>query len=77
MNASISTLVRLLVKAGFVLVLANEIRGFVLAAPLLYEMYEAGGTPMAIWLGLCSLAGIALSLVGPLVVARKLTGCSL
>ena len=43
-----------------------------LAAPVLYGMYQAGGTLMAIWLGICSLAGIALSVVGPLFIARKL-----
>ena len=72
MGASISTLVGLLVKAGLTLLLANEVRGFVVAAPVLYGMYEAGGTLMAIWLGICSLAGIALSVVGPMFVARKL-----
>ena len=71
MSASISTLVGLSVKAGLALLLANEVRGFVLAAPVLYGMYEAGGTAMAIWLGICSLAGVALSVVGPLFVARK------
>ena len=71
MSASLSTLVGLSVKAGLALLLANEVRGFALAAPVLYGMYEAGGTAMAIWLGLCSLAGVALSVVGPLFVARK------
>jgi hypothetical protein len=71
MGASISTLVGLSVKAGLALLLANEVRGFALAAPVLYAMYEAGGTLMAIWLGVCSLAGIALSVLGPLFVARK------
>jgi hypothetical protein len=71
MGASISTLVGLFVKAGLALLLANEVRGCVIAAPVLYGMYEAGGTLMAIWLGICSLAGIALSVVGPLLVARK------
>ena len=71
MSASISTLVGLSVKAGLALLLANEVRGFALAAPVLYGMYEAGGTLMAIWLGICSLAGIALSVMGPLFVARK------
>lgn len=71
MSASISTLVGLLVKAGFAILLANEVRGFALAAPALYGMYEAGGTLMAIWLGICTLAGIGLSVVGPLFVARK------
>jgi len=72
MGASISTLVGLVVKAGLALLVANEVRGFVLAAPVLYGMYEAGGTLMAIWLGICSIAGIALSVIGPMLVARKL-----
>ena len=64
--------VRLLVKAGLALLVANEVRGLILAGPVLYAMYEAGGTAMAIWLGFCSLAGIALSVIAPLFVARKL-----
>ncbi len=63
--------VRLLVRAGLGLLVANEVRGLVLAGPVLYGMYEAGGTAMAAWLALCSLAGIALSVLGPLFVARK------
>jgi hypothetical protein len=72
MGASITTLMGLLVKAGLALLVANEVRGFILAAPVLYGMYQAGGTMMAVWLGICSIAGIALSVVGPLVVARKM-----
>ena len=72
MREFVSALSRLLVKVGLALFVANEVRGFVLAAPVLYAMYEAGGTLMAVWLGLCSLAGIALTVVGPLFVARKL-----
>jgi hypothetical protein len=64
--------VRLLVKAGLGLLVANEVRGLILAGPVLYGMYEAGGTAMAVWLGLCSLAGIAITVFGPLFVARKL-----
>jgi hypothetical protein len=64
--------VRLLVKAGLAALVANEVRGLVLAGPVLYAMYEAGGTAMAVWLAFCSLAGIALSVVAPLLVARKL-----
>ena len=44
----------------------------ILAGPVLYGMYQAGGTAMAIWLGFCSLAGIAISVFAPLFVARKL-----
>ena len=43
-------IVRLLVKAGLGLLVANEVRGIILAGPVLYGMYEAGGTAMAIWL---------------------------
>ena len=65
-------IVRLLVKAGLAALVANEVRGIILAGPVLWAMYEAGGTMMAIWLGFCSLAGIALSVVAPVMVARKL-----
>ena len=60
------------VKAGIALLFANEVRGLVLAGPVLYAMYEAGGTLMAAWIAFCSLAGIGLSIMGPLFVARKL-----
>ena len=72
MDVSISTFAGLFVKAGLALLLVNEVRGVAVAAPVLYGMYHAGGTIMAIWLGICSLAGIALSVVGPMFVARKL-----
>jgi hypothetical protein len=38
---------------------------------VLYGLYEAGGTAMAIWLAFCSLAGIAISVLVPLFLARK------
>lgn len=62
----------MLLKVGVVAFLANEARGVILAGPVLYAMYRAGGTGMATWLGLCSLAGILLSVVAPLFVAKKL-----
>ncbi len=64
--------VRLLVKAGLAALVANEVRGLILAGPVLYGLYEAGGTAMAMWLAFCSLAGIAMSVFVPLLVARKL-----
>jgi hypothetical protein len=64
-------IVRQLVKAGLAALVANEVRGLILAGPVLYGMYEAGGTAMAMWLAFCSLAGIAISVLGPLIVARK------
>ncbi len=67
-----STLIAMLLKASLGLFVVNEIRGFVLAAPVLYAMYAAGGTLMAIWIGICSLAGIVLSILAPVFVGRKL-----
>jgi hypothetical protein len=62
----------LALKASAILLAANEVRGLLLAGPVLYAMYEAGGTLMAIWLGFSSLAGIALSTIMPLFLAKKL-----
>ncbi|MXP40224.1 hypothetical protein GRI75_01020 [Altererythrobacter soli] len=61
----------LLLKTSVVLLVLNEVRGLVLAAPVIYGMYQAGGSLMAIWIGLCSLAGIALSVIVPMFAARK------
>lgn len=71
MSKTLLVLVQWLLKAVSVAVAANEIRGLILAGPVLYAMYRAGGTAMALWLGFCSLAGIALSVLVPLLVARK------
>ena len=64
MRIDLQIVIRLLVKAGLAALVANEVRGLVLAGPVLYTMYKAGGTAMAAW--------IALSVVAPLLVARKL-----
>jgi hypothetical protein len=72
MAAFLSCLMRLALSAGAFLVIANEIRGIVLAAPILYGMYEAGGTWVALWVGFSSLVGIALSVLIPLLAAKKL-----
>lgn len=62
----------LLIRAGVVAILANEVRGFVVAAPVLYVMFRSGGNLMTIWLCFCALVGVALTTVAPLIVARKL-----
>ena len=72
MNLSWSVIMGALLRTGAVLLIANEIRGLVLAAPVLYGMYLAGGTAMAIWIGFCSLSGIALSVIVPLFIAKRI-----
>ena len=49
----------------------NEIRGIVLAIPVMVGMWKVGGDFMALWLGFCTLAGIALSVIVPALVARR------
>jgi hypothetical protein len=71
MSGSFSLFLAAVLKAGAVLLVFNEIRGLILAAPVLYGMYQAGGSLMAIWVGFCSLAGIALSVVIPLFAAAR------
>ena len=72
MSATLSTFLAGLIKVGWLAVLFNEVRGIVLAVPVLIAMYNSGGSLMAIWLGICSLAGIALSVIVPMVAARRL-----
>jgi hypothetical protein len=72
MVGTFSTLLGLLLKTSVVLLVLNEVRGLVLAAPVIYGIYQAGGSLMAIWIGVCSLAGIALSVIVPMFAARKL-----
>lgn len=71
MSATLTSFLGVFLKVGFVAVIFNEVRGVILAVPVLYAMYEAGGTAMAIWLGFCSLAGIALSVIVPIIAAKK------
>lgn len=71
MSATLASLADLLLKSAFVMFMLNELRGVVLAVPVLYGMYQAGGTLMAIWLGICSLGGIALSVVVPIVAEKR------
>ena len=72
MSAALSAIAGIVLKLGAGLIIANEVRGVVLAAPVFYAMYESGGTLMAIWLGLCSLAGIGLSVVVPMMALKRI-----
>lgn len=75
MNEILSLLAGALLKAAGIMLAVNEIRGLILAAPVLYAMYEAGGTAMAIWIGLCSLGGIVLTVIVPVLMLRRLEAC--
>ncbi|MBA4163910.1 MAG: hypothetical protein C0510_04655 [Erythrobacter sp.] len=72
MSATLTTFLGMFMKLGVVALVFNEVRGAVLALPVLYAMFQSGGSLMAIWLGVCSLAGIALSVVVPIFAAKKL-----
>ena len=72
MSATLSALLAAILKIGWVALLFNEVRGAILAVPVLYGMYQAGGSWMAIWVGFCSLVGIAISVIVPLIAAKKI-----
>ncbi|MFZ9396059.1 MAG: hypothetical protein ACO25F_08370 [Erythrobacter sp.] len=72
MSATLSTLLGAFFKVGWIALIFNEVRGAILAVPVLYAMYHSGGSAMALWVGFCSLAGIALSVVVPLFAAKKI-----
>jgi hypothetical protein len=72
MSGSLSLLLAALLKVGAALIVVNEVRGLIMTAPVFYGIYQAGGSLMAIWLGFCSLAGIALSVIVPLFAAARL-----
>ena len=72
MPVSLSQVLAASLNIGALLLVANEVRGLILAAPVLYGIYQAGGTGMAIWLGVCSLGGIALSVAVPMLAASRL-----
>jgi hypothetical protein len=72
MTEYLSALCSMVLRIGAIGFVANEVRGLVLAGPVLYGMYQAGGTLMAIWTAICSLAGIAISVAMPMIVARRL-----
>jgi hypothetical protein len=74
MTATLSALLGWLLKGAMVALVLNEVRGLVLAAPVLYGLYQTGGSLMAIWIAFCSLAGIALSVFIPLLAVRKIKG---
>lgn len=61
-----------LLGCAAVLLILNEVRGLILAAPVLYALWYSGGTIMAMWVAFCSLAGIILSVIVPLWAARRL-----
>ncbi|MCZ8368368.1 MAG: hypothetical protein O9293_00135 [Porphyrobacter sp.] len=72
MSGLLTYLLEMSLRLGTIFIVANEVRGVILTAPVFYGIYQAGGTLAAIWLGLCSLGGIALSVIVPLFAARRI-----
>lgn len=72
MTQTLALLVDYLLKAGAVFIAFNEVRGLILAGPVIYGIFQSGGTAVAIWVGLSSLGGIALSVIVPLLAAQRI-----
>ena len=60
-----------LLALGWLALVANEIRGLIMAAPVIYGLWVSGGTLMAWWIAICSLGGIALSVIVPVWAWKK------
>ncbi|MXO61871.1 hypothetical protein [Qipengyuania oceanensis] len=65
----LSAISAFLLKFGAVLLILNEIRGFVMAAPIVWSLYQHGGSAMTWFITMCMLAGIAFSVIVPLMLA--------
>lgn len=62
-----------LLTLGWLLLIANEVRGFVLSLPVFAALIAEGGTMVAWWTALCALGGIALSVIVPGWVLKKIS----
>jgi len=49
----------------------RNIAGLIATIPIFTAMIHAGGTPMAIWIAACSVAGVALNIGVPWLVYRR------
>ena len=62
----------ILAKFAAVALIANEVRSFVIAAPIMLMLWHSGGTLMAIWLVFCSMVSIMISVIVPIIVAKRM-----
>jgi hypothetical protein len=76
LNISDTQPLRRLAQCAVALLALNEVRGSLLAIPVLYDLAVHGGTVMRIWLAFSALGGIALSVFLPVWAARRLTSRS-
>lgn len=62
----------ILAKFAAVALIANEVRSFVIAAPVMLMLLHSVGTLMAIWLVFCSMVSIMISVIVPIIVAKRM-----
>ena len=62
----------ILAKFLSVALIANEVRGFVIAAPVMLMLLHRGGTLMAIWLVFYSMVSIIISVIVSIIVAKRM-----
>lgn len=61
----------LFARFGTLFLIANEVRGAILAVPVLYTLWHTGGGAMKLWLCFCTVAGIAFSVLVSMWAVRK------
>lgn len=50
----------------------RNVIGALAVVPIFAELIRQGGTPMAIWIAICALAGVVLNIAVPTIAYRKI-----
>lgn len=74
MSSSLLVIAQKLLSIGGLLLILNEIRGAVMTAPVLLALWRTGNSAMDVVLAVSIIAGIAISVIVPVVAARRLQG---
>lgn len=71
MNVATASKLKKLVTVGGLLLVLNEIRGIVMAAPVFLALFQTGNSEVETVAAIAMLMGILLSVIVPIVLAKR------
>lgn len=71
MNVATTGKLKKLVTVGGLLLVLNEIRGIVMAAPVFWSLFQTGNFAVDTIAAIAMLAGILLSVIVPIALAKR------
>ncbi|WP_133305292.1 hypothetical protein [Tsuneonella suprasediminis] len=71
MNVATASKLKKLVTVGGLLLVLNEIRGIVMAAPVFWTLFQTGNSEVDAVAAIAMLMGILLSVIVPIVLAKR------